>query len=140
MTFTLRPMTICHNFDMFGEWLDKQLKKKGWSGYKLAGKIDVDPSYINHLIHNRRNPSNDLIEKIAEALGLPPEEVYIAAGSKLTKKSPNEKSLERLYYRLSKLGEDDLSKAESFVNYLYESNEGTGKSDGENQGKAKEVD
>ena len=120
--------------------MDKQLKKKGWSGYKLAGKIDVDPSYINHLIHNRRNPSNDLIEKIAEALGLPPEEVYIAAGSKLTKKSPNEKSLERLYYRLSKLGEDDLSKAESFVNYLYESNEGTGKSDGENQGKAKEVD
>ena len=40
----------------------------------LADKTRLSAGYLNHLVHgNRPVPSNDVVEKLAEALGVEPE-------------------------------------------------------------------
>lgn len=44
----------------------------GFSQSKLAERLDVQASYISHLEAGRREPSLDLIRRMAEVLELPP--------------------------------------------------------------------
>jgi transcriptional regulator with XRE-family HTH domain len=40
----------------------------------LADKTDLSAGYLNHVVHgNRPVPSNELVERLSEALGVEPE-------------------------------------------------------------------
>ena len=45
-------------------------KQKGWSQLDLAIESDVNRNYLSDLENGRRNPTIDVLEKIANALGV----------------------------------------------------------------------
>ena len=58
----------------FGVALEARMHDKGISYRALAEKTGLSAGYLNHLVHgNRPVPSNDVIERLAGALGVEAE-------------------------------------------------------------------
>ena len=58
----------------FGPTLERLMVETGLTYRALAAKTDLSAGYLNHLVHgNRPVPSNDVVEKLAAALGVEPE-------------------------------------------------------------------
>jgi transcriptional regulator with XRE-family HTH domain len=58
----------------FGATMERLMDETGVTYRGLAAKTDLSAGYLNHLVHgNRPVPSNDVIERLAEALGVEPE-------------------------------------------------------------------
>jgi transcriptional regulator with XRE-family HTH domain len=74
----------------FIAWLDKQREKHGWTRAKLAKQAGISPTAIYLLARGQRNPGANLCNRLANALGLPREEVYRAAGLLQGKSHPGE--------------------------------------------------
>lgn len=66
--------------ETFGEWLRKELNHRKISQRELADRSGITPAQISRVISGTRGPGPELIQSIAYALNLPPEEVYRAAG------------------------------------------------------------
>src|SRR5215475_5068807 len=57
----------------FGDAIERLMDETGVTYRGLAAKTDLSAGYLNHLVHgNRPVPSNDVIERLAEALGVEP--------------------------------------------------------------------
>lgn len=67
----------------FGEWLDDELKVRGWSRPKLAREIDVSVSTVTSWIVGVRTPKESTCRNIAAAFGIEPNEVLSRAGRPL---------------------------------------------------------
>jgi transcriptional regulator with XRE-family HTH domain len=60
--------------DPFGSTIERLMEEVGVTYRGLAAKTDLSAGYLNHLVHgNRPVPSNDVIERLAGALGVEPE-------------------------------------------------------------------
>ena len=58
----------------FGSTIERLMDETGVTYRGLAAKTDLSAGYLNHLVHgNRPVPSNDVIERLAGALGVEPE-------------------------------------------------------------------
>jgi len=58
----------------FGQTIERLMDETGVTYRGLAGKTGLSAGYLNHLVHgNRPVPANAVIERIASALGVPPE-------------------------------------------------------------------
>src|SRR5437870_11566538 len=58
----------------FGDAIERLMNENGVTYRGLASKTDLSAGYLNHLVHgNRPVPSNDVIERLAGALGVEPE-------------------------------------------------------------------
>ena len=58
----------------FGSALAGLMREQGVSYRMLASRTSLSAGYLNHLVHgNRPVPANPVIERIALALGVPPE-------------------------------------------------------------------
>jgi transcriptional regulator with XRE-family HTH domain len=64
----------------FGTWLAQELNDREWSMSKLARLCGVTHATISRIISGERNPSNELLLAIAQALLLSPEFVMHKAG------------------------------------------------------------
>jgi transcriptional regulator with XRE-family HTH domain len=51
-------------------------KLKGWSMAKLAAIVGISPNTISELESNERQPREDTVKRIADALGLDIAELY----------------------------------------------------------------
>lgn len=60
---------------VFGERIRTFRKERGMSQIDLANKVGIDRSYIGFLERGERNPSLEMIIKIAEALNVTPDEL-----------------------------------------------------------------
>jgi transcriptional regulator with XRE-family HTH domain len=59
--------------DPFGPTIERLMDETGATYRGLAAKTDLSAGYLNHLVHgNRPVPSNEVIERLAEALGVEP--------------------------------------------------------------------
>jgi transcriptional regulator with XRE-family HTH domain len=59
--------------DPFGATIERLMEETGTTYRGLAAKTDLSAGYLNHLVHgNRPVPSNDVIERLAAALGVEP--------------------------------------------------------------------
>ncbi len=59
--------------DPFGPTIERLMEETGVTYRGLAAKTDLSAGYLNHLVHgNRPVPSNEVIERLAEALGVEP--------------------------------------------------------------------
>lgn len=67
-------------YTSFSEWLLLELKKREWSQADLARAAQVSRSAISEIISGRRQVGKDTANAIAEALKIPPEHVFRAAG------------------------------------------------------------
>jgi transcriptional regulator with XRE-family HTH domain len=58
----------------FGPTLERLMADTGITYRALASKTKLSAGYLNHLVHgNRPVPSNDIVSKLAGALGVEPE-------------------------------------------------------------------
>ena len=60
--------------DQFGATIERLMADTGLTYRGLAAKTDLSAGYLNHLVHgNRPVPSNDVVARLASALGVEPE-------------------------------------------------------------------
>jgi transcriptional regulator with XRE-family HTH domain len=58
----------------FGPTIERLMSDTGLTYRGLASKTDLSAGYLNHLVHgNRPVPSNEVVERLAGALGVEPE-------------------------------------------------------------------
>ena len=58
----------------FGPTIERLMDEVGVTYRGLAAKTGLSAGYLNHLVHgNRPVPSNEVIDKLADALGVEPE-------------------------------------------------------------------
>ncbi len=58
----------------FGATVERLMTETGVTYRALADKTNLSAGYLNHLVHgNRPVPSNDVVQKLAGALGVEPE-------------------------------------------------------------------
>ena len=60
--------------DAFGQTIERLMAENGVTYRGLADKTRLSAGYLNHLVHgNRPVPSNEVVETLADALGVEPE-------------------------------------------------------------------
>jgi transcriptional regulator with XRE-family HTH domain len=60
--------------DQFGTTIERLMDETGVTYRALAAKTSLSAGYLNHLVHgNRPVPSNEVIERLASALGVEAE-------------------------------------------------------------------
>jgi transcriptional regulator with XRE-family HTH domain len=64
----------------FSECLQEQLDKKRWNQSKLASEAHLGKGSLSDIISGRRKVGSEVARAIADALKLPPEQVFRAAG------------------------------------------------------------
>jgi transcriptional regulator with XRE-family HTH domain len=58
----------------FGATVERLMNERGITYRGLADLTELSAGYLNHLVHgNRPVPSNDVVERLAAALGVEPE-------------------------------------------------------------------
>ena len=58
----------------FGATIERLMAEEGVTYRGLADRTRLSAGYLNHLVHgNRPVPSNDVVETLAEALGVEPD-------------------------------------------------------------------
>ena len=60
--------------ESFGPTIEHLMSETGLTYRGLAAKTDLSAGYLNHLVHgNRPVPSNEVVARLAGALGVEPE-------------------------------------------------------------------
>jgi transcriptional regulator with XRE-family HTH domain len=87
----------------FGATIERLMSETGLTYRGLAEKTDLSAGYLNHIVHgNRPVPSNDVIARLAKALGVEPEhfrEYRIRVITERLERTPE--LIDRLYRRLA---------------------------------------
>ena len=69
-----RPRKRRFSEEPFGPTIERLMDETGVTYRGLAAKTNLSAGYLNHLVHgNRPVPSNDVIERLAGALGVEAE-------------------------------------------------------------------
>src|ERR671925_374644 len=86
----------------FGMTIERLMADSNLTYRGLAAKTDLSAGYLNHLVHgNRPVPSNDVVERLASALGVEPEhfrEYRLRVVTERLEQMPE--LIDRLYKRL----------------------------------------
>ena len=87
----------------FGETLTALMAEQGMTYRQLAARAELSAGYLNHMVHgNRPVPGNDVMARLAEALGVEPEhfrEYRIRLITERLEEMPE--LVDRLYRRLA---------------------------------------
>jgi transcriptional regulator with XRE-family HTH domain len=89
--------------DTFGPTIERLMNETGLTYRGLAAKTDLSAGYLNHLVHgNRPVPSNDVVERLADALAVEPEHFREYRVRVITERLETMPDLvDRLYRRLN---------------------------------------
>lgn len=69
-------MPIMTAQEVLGKRIEHLRKRKGWSQLELSLESEVNKNYICDLEKGRRNPSLEILERIAVALNITLEELF----------------------------------------------------------------
>lgn len=105
--------------DTLQAWLEGELSARGWSLADLARQARINPSSLSRVLTGSRRAGPELCRAIAEALKVPPEEVFRRAGLLPGERQVDEVAEELLYY-LSAMAPDDRRLALAIVRTLFE--------------------
>jgi transcriptional regulator with XRE-family HTH domain len=87
----------------FGSTIERLMSETGLTYRALADKTSLSAGYLNHIVHgNRPVPSNEVISRLAKALGVKPEhfrEYRIRVITDRLERTPD--LIDRLYNRLA---------------------------------------
>jgi transcriptional regulator with XRE-family HTH domain len=88
----------------FGPTLERLMQEKGVTYRALADQTNLSAGYLNHLVHgNRPVPSDEIVRKLAKALGVEPEHFREYRLRLITQKLEQMPELiDRLYRRLER--------------------------------------
>jgi transcriptional regulator with XRE-family HTH domain len=89
--------------ESFGEAIERLMEETAVTYRGLAAKSGLSAGYLNHLVHgNRPVPSNEVVERLSEALGVEPEHFREYRLRLITERLEAMPELvDRLYKRLS---------------------------------------
>ena len=92
-----------YSSEPLGPTIERLMAETGVTYRALAEKTELSAGYLNHIVHgNRRVPSNDVLARIAKALGVQPDHFREVRVRIITEKLEQTPALvERLYKRLS---------------------------------------
>src|SRR5215470_7183979 len=77
----LRDESQQYNRESFSRRLKDRASELGLSFRQVAQKAGIDPSFLTRIVATDRNPpSDENIEKLATALDMSKEELYVCAG------------------------------------------------------------
>lgn len=79
----------------FGAALVQEYKKRGFTQYSLAKKMERSTRYLNNLEHDRSEPRFTTILLLADAIGMEPGELVNAAAKLSWAASEDEPTLEK---------------------------------------------
>ena len=89
--------------DTIGPTIERLMADTGLTYRALADKTSLSAGYLNHIVHgNRPVPSNDVLGRLAKALGVKPEhfrEYRIRVITEKLERTPE--LVDRLYKRLA---------------------------------------
>jgi transcriptional regulator with XRE-family HTH domain len=87
----------------FGPTLERLMTETGVTYRGLADTADLSAGYLNHIVHgNRPVPADDVIERIAAALGVEPEHFREYRLRRITARLEQMPAMiDRLYRRLN---------------------------------------
>ncbi|HXH96080.1 MAG TPA: helix-turn-helix transcriptional regulator [Gaiellaceae bacterium] len=87
----------------FGPTVERLMAEVGVTYRELASRTNLSAGYLNHLVHgNRPVPSNEVVQALADALGVEPEhfrEYRLRVITERLEAMPD--LIDRLYKRLS---------------------------------------
>jgi transcriptional regulator with XRE-family HTH domain len=63
----------------FSEWLQQQLNSRRLTGAELAERADVSKASVYFYLDGSRIPGPGAVDKLCDALGVPPESVPLIA-------------------------------------------------------------
>ena len=96
------PRRRKYSEEPFGRTIERLMTETGLTYRGLAAKTGLSAGYLNHLVHgNRPVPSNDVIERLAKALGVEPahfREYRLRVITDRLERMPD--MIDRLYKRL----------------------------------------
>jgi len=97
------PKRRRYSNELFGATIERLMAETGTTYRGLADKADLSAGYLNHIVHgNRPVPSNDVIARIANALGAEPEHFREYRIRVITEKlEAMPELIDRLYKRLA---------------------------------------
>ena len=61
--------------DKLVEWIEQQLRDRGWSQSELSRRARIDKSYLSKILRGERQPSLSFYTDLAEALNEPIEKI-----------------------------------------------------------------
>lgn len=98
----------------FGTWLLDELKERDMIQAELARACKITTAQMSRIISGARNPGKDTIVNIAQALKIPPEVVFRAAG--LLPPKADDPWVEKQTHRLSQIDDPTLREiANNFI-------------------------
>jgi transcriptional regulator with XRE-family HTH domain len=89
--------------DPLGPTVERLMTETGMTYRTLAEKTGLSAGYLNHIVHgNRPVPSNDVLARIAQALGVEPDHFREVRVRIITDRlEQNADLVDRLYKRLA---------------------------------------
>src|SRR5690349_13719196 len=100
----------------FITWLQAELDERGWNRAMLAREADIKESSIADLFSRRRNPGPELLTAIADALKVPQEVAYRAAGLLREKKNANE-TVEKIVRELEGMSKQEQQEYLAYIRW-----------------------
>lgn len=114
MFYTYRQMILT-----FGQWLSTEMQARFWDEPEMARRAGITKQAVNALVNDKVNePKAATLARIAKALGVPLEEVLVAAGI-ITAKPDKDPRVERAAYLLETgLDDDQIDQALQIIEML----------------------
>jgi transcriptional regulator with XRE-family HTH domain len=66
--------------ERFVSWLLTELDSRGWSQRELARRTGLSPAGVNQIVNQARLPTWDFCARVARALSIEPNQVFVLAG------------------------------------------------------------
>lgn len=101
----------------FGDWLRKILEEKGWSQSDLARAARRSRAAISSAMSGTRGIGPSLATSIAQALKLPREEVYRAAGL-LPPMMTKSELIDRIIHEMDDLPPEDKEQVLAYIEMM----------------------
>jgi transcriptional regulator with XRE-family HTH domain len=99
-------------------WLKEQLRSKGWRQSEFARAAHVDPAVVSNILTGKRGPGFDTCSAFAQALDIPPEIVFEAAGLMSHKDHARDAYISEINSIYDKFNKQNKREALEFVRML----------------------
>lgn len=108
----------------FSVWLLNELESRGWRSVDLATEAKLTKGTVSNILNGNRNPGWDACLSIANALQIPPEDVFKRAGLLPGRREPTDDLLfEELKEAARHLNTDELKNAIEYLRWRYRQQE-----------------
>ena len=109
----------------FSDWLTSQLSEREMSPAELSRLMGKDQGIVSRILSGEREPSNDTLKSIIDALNIPPEAALRAIG--LLGPGREDPWVEEMAHKMGKLNPTMRPIAEKLLDTLVDQEQSAGK-------------